>query len=76
LSQLHEPPFTTWLLDQQSRRDTIGNLARFVAHDRCWPPVTNGFGVLSRHLIKRHRSDSATLDSRYVAWNEWRAATS
>lgn len=74
MKSLDHPAFTAWLLDQHARRDGVGKLARFAAYDRCWPPVTNKYGVLYRHLVTQHRSDAAALDAFNSAWDEWKAA--
>lgn len=65
--------FTGWLAGQQDRNDLIGDLAREVAQDTCWPSGPGTLKQLEGHLTHRHVAHCGVIDALREAWAEYTA---
>ena len=61
--------FNAWLRRQQTRKDAVGDLARDMVNDRCWPRRKRKLGCFSTHI--RQNYSSAAIQALYNAWYEW-----
>lgn len=68
-----ESGFTRWLLEQVHRPGPVGEVARFVAADPCWPRRARTLAGLEEHLVATHRAPAHLLAALRAAWQEWRA---
>ena len=64
--------FYEWLLTQKKRDDPVGDLARDVAQDSCWPAEAVHAAPTLRYLEEISVS-RAVLEAARRAWREYRA---
>ena len=66
--------FTDWLIDQSSREDAVGEVARYVRDDPCWTKPgwsrPNSAQEVDDHL-SFHRAPYETIVAMREAWQEW-----
>lgn len=68
--------FYVWLLEQQSRKDPVGDLAREVRQDPGWPKFTNTNDADCHRHLDFHDVKPAVHEALDRAWREYGASYS
>ncbi len=66
------PSFRSWLLEQSSREDDIGEIARIVERDSCL--VAFDYRLILLHLRHEHRATPELLADLADGRNEWQGS--
>jgi YozE SAM-like fold len=65
------PTFTEWLARREKRDSPIGDLARDMKSDRCWPVDVDSLEGVLGHLFT-HRACSEAEETARSAWRQYR----
>jgi uncharacterized protein YozE (UPF0346 family) len=68
-----EMSFYSWMKAQTKRDDSIGDIARDVTEDECFPRRTGELAALRNHVEFEHTPDENALDALDRAHRKWRA---
>lgn len=63
--------FTRWIRQQTRRDDAIGDLARDIGQDRCWPGRARSRQAYLEHLVYHHEASRVALVAFEKAYEEW-----
>ncbi len=72
-SEARRVTFRVWLKQFRREENAIGDLARDVARDRCWPPaITNDrLERYEEHLSDVHYAKTAAVETLRKAWQAY-----
>ncbi len=68
--------FTGWIKTQAERNDSVGDLARDIRQDSCWPSRSQNKERFLFHLEKIHEASRPALAAFQKAWREWESLSS
>lgn len=63
--------FTNWIKGQVRRNDSIGDIAREIRQDPCWPGRSRSKQTFLNHLLYEHEASPEALTALEKAYQEW-----